>query len=423
LGWGLPALLALASVPALTRVLGPDRFGLLAIAWAAVGAFALLDLGLGRATTLLVGRGTEDGRRKVDALPKGGLPSAAAEITTPSRLPSVSAVVAAGGAWMWLLFGPLALLGVLLAPWIVDSLLTVPPELRAEALGVLRMLAMVLPVAAHGVVLRGALEGQARWGLVNAQRAFLGVVTWGGPWLVATVTPDVRALVATIVCARVVYWLVQWAALGWAWRAPAMGALLRDGGWMTVSALATPALSLADRALIAAQLPIAGVGWYVATAETASKLAMVGAILQPLMFQGMVAARAAGQPLGPWLRRGSKWTLALLLPMALPVLWLAPELLPWWLAESFTPDAVLAFRLFVGAMIANALALVAYAALHATGRARTVALIHLAQLPLYLPVLLWAATQWGAVGVSVVWALRAVLDAAALWLALQRAAD
>ncbi len=394
LGWGLPALLALGSVAALTRALGPDRFGLLALAWAAVAAFALLDLGLGRATTLLVAR---------------------------RELP-VAATVAAGGAWMWLLFAPLALLGLLLAPWVVDRVLTVPAELRSEAVGMLRILALSLPVAAHGVLLRGALEGQARWGLVNAQRAALGVVTWGGPWLVAAFTTDVRALVAVIALGRVAYWLLQWAALDWAWRAPAMRALLRDGGWMTVSALATPLLSLADRAVIAAQLPIAGVGWYVATAETASKLAMVGAILQPLLFQGMVTAERAGESLAPWLRRGTRWTLALLLPLALPALWLAPQLLPWWLAESFDAVAVPAFQLFVLAMLANGLALVAYAALHAAGHARRVALIHLSQLPLYLPALLWAAVRWGAIGVSVVWTARAVLDAAALWLALGRQA-
>src|SRR6185295_477413 len=50
-GWVLPALVALVAVPILVRGLGDARFGVLALAWTAIGYFSLFDLGIGRALT------------------------------------------------------------------------------------------------------------------------------------------------------------------------------------------------------------------------------------------------------------------------------------------------------------------------------------------------------------------------------------
>src|SRR5262245_53657247 len=49
--------------------MGPERFGILSLAWVLVGYFSLFDLGLGRATTKFVaeahGRGQDDRIAKV----------------------------------------------------------------------------------------------------------------------------------------------------------------------------------------------------------------------------------------------------------------------------------------------------------------------------------------------------------------------
>src|SRR5687768_3407078 len=52
--WALPAFVALVSIPLLAREIGAGRFGLVAIAWAAVGIFSIFDFGLGRVLTRLV---------------------------------------------------------------------------------------------------------------------------------------------------------------------------------------------------------------------------------------------------------------------------------------------------------------------------------------------------------------------------------
>lgn len=393
LGWGLPALLALASVPALTRALGPDRFGILALAWAAVATFGMFDIGLGRATTFLIATGDVPRDR----------------------------VVAGSGAWVWLVFGPIALVLALGARWIATVALDVPAELSAEAVSVVRMLALVLPVAVHGIVLRAALEGEARWGLVNALRAPLGAITYGGPWLALTWTEDTRVLVSVIVAGRACYWLAQWAALGFATRQPAMRRLVEAGGWMSVSGIVAPLLTMGDRVAVALAVPIATVGWYVSAADAAGRLWIVGAVLQPVLFQRMATLYAGGASLWPEFRRGIAWTLGLLVGPVLVVLVWGDPLLRWWLATSYTAEAGAALRWFTVAVAVNCVAYVPYAALQAAGEARAAAIVHVAQLPFYLPLLWIVGQRYGALGVAVLWGLRIAVDTAALLiLAAQR---
>src|SRR5262245_43721939 len=49
-----PVLLAVAVLPILIPAYGPDRYGLLCLAWTAISYFSLLDIGIGRALTQLV---------------------------------------------------------------------------------------------------------------------------------------------------------------------------------------------------------------------------------------------------------------------------------------------------------------------------------------------------------------------------------
>jgi len=50
-GQVIPLGVAVVAVPVLIRALGEGRFGVLALAWALIGYFTLLDFGLGRALT------------------------------------------------------------------------------------------------------------------------------------------------------------------------------------------------------------------------------------------------------------------------------------------------------------------------------------------------------------------------------------
>src|SRR6267142_3249050 len=110
LGQALPLLAGLAAIPIITRSLGDRRFGLLALMWAIIGYFSMLDLGLGRATTKFV----------AEAL-------AAHDVR---RAGQVAGFTAAGQTALGVVGG--AVLAAV-TPLVVTDLLHVPAELRLEA--------------------------------------------------------------------------------------------------------------------------------------------------------------------------------------------------------------------------------------------------------------------------------------------------
>lgn len=401
-GWVIPAVCALLAVPALARQLGPERFGLLSLTWAGVSLFAILDLGLGRAVSVVV-----------------------ADRRARGRHVEVRGLVRAAGVLSWLIFAPLAVLGALAAPWAARTLLDLPPTLREEGVRTLRWLALVLPIVVHGIVLRAALEGAFRFGVVNAFRVPLGVMTWAGPWLAALYTDDVSRLALVVVAGRIAYWVGQWGLL--ALDAPSAGtadaeppdatspysALWATGSWITLSGVLSPLLTNLDRLLVPLVAPIAVVGWYVAAGEAATKLWLFPAALGPVLAPALAAAFARGEPAvaTQLLTRATRVSgVVLALPAALAVLGAEP-VLRWWLDSAFAPEVVPVFRWFVAAIFANSVAQVAYAGLQAGGAAREAARLHLVELPLFLVALLVAAWSTGPIGIAAVWGARLLIDA------------
>src|SRR5437868_5247994 len=65
---GIPALAALIFVPVTVRALGPARFGLLALAWAAAESTGVFDFGLGKATIRFVADATARSAERLKAV-------------------------------------------------------------------------------------------------------------------------------------------------------------------------------------------------------------------------------------------------------------------------------------------------------------------------------------------------------------------
>ena len=119
-GQVVPMLAAVVAIPILIQHLGASRFGVLTLAWAAIGYFNLFDLGLGRALTQIVAA-------------RLGSEQETAELTT----------VAWTALALMLLLGVLG--GLVLAavtPWIVRTGLNIPPSLITESIGAFYLLAV-----------------------------------------------------------------------------------------------------------------------------------------------------------------------------------------------------------------------------------------------------------------------------------------
>ena len=401
-GWVIPAGAALVAIPLLAQGLGPARFGMVALAWAAVGLFSFFDFGLGRALTRMIAE--RAGRGDLSEVP---------DLVWTS-------------AWIVLgLSGVLTTIGVVGAPFFALHVLKVPVELQSEAIWVVRWLAIGIAPMVHGVVLRGVLEATQKFGMVNRLRVPLGVATYLGPLLAIPLGGGAATAVAIVVIARTLYWVAHFFVMEGV--QPGLGAprryepyaareLFRVGGWITVSNIVSPIIVQADRWVIAASLPIAASGWYGAASEIATKQWLFTAALQPVLFSALSATLVRDRVRSAALmERGARITMLVLFPVALGLCLFAVPGMKLWLGTSFSVEIARVLPWIAVGVFVNAAAQVAYAALQGGIDSRSPALLHLIELPLYFLLLIVLTERSGVQGAAAAFLVRMVVDGVAMW--------
>jgi O-antigen/teichoic acid export membrane protein len=194
--------------------------------------------------------------------------------------------------------------------------------------------------------------------------------------------------------------------------------LLAVGGWISVSNLVGPILGQLDRLIIGALVPLRSVGVYAAPADLTTRLmalpyAIVGA------FFPRASHLAAGSPEAARAMADlTRWLYLVMLPPLVVLMALAWPALTLWLGPGIGGEAALVLQLLLPGVFANTLAQGPATLIQAAGRPRDIALLHLAELPVFL-LLLWALTsRFGIVGTAIAASLRLALDTGAVfWLA------
>ncbi|MEN9419574.1 MAG: hypothetical protein RI988_3194 [Pseudomonadota bacterium] len=403
LGSGAPLLFAVASIPALLQALGPERFGLLTLIWAVTSYFSLFDLGLGRALTQQLAI-VLDQRRDSDVGP-----------LCVTALMFMGLVGVFGGALM-----------ISLAPWGVDLIKQLPD--RQEALQATLLMGLVTPVIVLTAGLRGMLEACHAFEALNYVRLPMGLWTFAGPWLVvAAWGGDLVWVTAALAAGRVLAAAVH----GWlAWRKlPQLRGrlhvqrrwlkpLLSSGGWLTLSNVVSPFMGYVDRFVIGATVSAAAVAYYATPQELVTKLWIIPGALTAVLFPAFAAQVAKSD--------GSAWALydkavaalfVVMLPVTAGLALFAGELLSAWLGPAIARESATILQIFSLGILVNCLAHVPLTWLHGAGLFRAPALLHCAELPVFLVALWVLSSQWGLVGAAAAWLLRMSVDALMLfWL-------
>jgi O-antigen/teichoic acid export membrane protein len=410
LGLGLPLLVALVALPVLLARLGPERFGLLSLAWMLIALVG--EVGLGRAVTRFVAEGIARGQ--------GGV---------------VRAVVRTSAVAQTALALGVGTTAALLTPWLV-GVLDLPDSLVPEARAVFLVVAATLPLAMIASLLRGVLEAAQRFGVVNGVRFTVSTVSYLLPllavWVGWGIVPIVILLLAVRIAAAVAYGLLaagQLRGLARATRAdepppPALGVLIRFGGWVTVATLLTPLLLSIDRFLLGALVSVAAVGVYTAPYELVLRLVLIPGSLAATLFPAFSSLQGTErrEELGRLLARSSRYVLAVVGSVVALLVAGAEPLLVWWLGGAYTADAATALRWLGPGVLAASLAQVPFSLLQGVGRADVPGKLYLLELPAVAAVAWLLVTRWGIAGAAAAWSARAVLEAAVLFLAARRLA-
>jgi O-antigen/teichoic acid export membrane protein len=400
-GVAIPAALALAALPFIARGLGAPRLGLLSLAWTVVGYLAVLNLGVGRALA-------RDASRGRDAREIGSLAWTGVGITLTFGV--------LGGAVLFGVAAPLA------------RALRLSPVIEGEAIAVFRLLALAIPWTVSTPSLVGLLEAAARFGRINLVGALVSAVSYLGPVAVLRFGGGLEAIVLLLGLTRAAAWLLY---LGLCLQAfPGMRAptaptgdeartILVFGGWSTVSAVISPLMSYLDRFAIGAYLSAGAVAYYSAPQEVAVRLGAISGAVVSVLFPAFAAAGGRGER-ARLANRGVAAMTLLLLPISLALASFARPALQLWLGQEYAKAGAAALVWLSIGLLFNAFAKVPSALIQAMGRPDLTARTHLAELPVYLGVLLGMVRWRGVEGAAIAWTLRTAADALVLyWIAVR----
>ena len=394
-----PLVVALVALPALTRALGVERLGLLALAWAWLGYAALLDFGLGRALTRLVAAADEGERLQAP----------------------IGAFVNTAHVLLVCLGSTIALASALLAPWYVTHVLAVSTELRADALVSAVLFAMTVPAVTGASAPRAVLEARHRFRDVNLIRLPVSVGTFAVPLLLLPITKSLTVIAATLCVVRVWAWW-RYATLarvelprhaGDAAARVHLRPLLRAGAWMTVSNVLSPLMVFADRFLIGSVVSVSAIALYAVPWEAVTKLWIVPGALTMVLFPALVRVSASAPEQVAVLHSASvRLMTVLVVPVCAIACLLAPMLLQFAGGVEYQSASVMVLRILAVGVAANCIVAVPFTLLQASGNAKTTAALHLIEILPFIVLLWFAVTRYGIVGAAIAWTTRALVDAA-----------
>jgi O-antigen/teichoic acid export membrane protein len=360
--------------PYIIHRLGADGYGILSIAWLALAYFGILDLGVSAALVKYL-----------------------AEYLNPPQSDRIR-VLFWSSLLVQVLFGLLGGAAVAaLVPFATDKLFGIPPTWAADARASFYILALAIPVLLVSNIFRAALEAAQRFDVINAVRVPTSVATNLLAALAVYLGYRVAGIVLLLLCMRLVttvlYWRLcsaQYPFLGRpTFSASALGPVIRFGGWLIVSSVASNLFGYLERFFIPALLSVGALGYYSAPFELTTRLTVLPACIAPTLFPffsyhaSKDRAAVADASL-----RALKFLLFLLTPLVSILVFFAYPTLVLWLGRAFAEKSSVVLQLLAVGFLLNCLANVPYNSVQALGRPDLKAILDLAALPVY------AGTCW-----------------------------
>ncbi len=401
-GNALPLLIGAVTIPILIPKLGIERFGILTLLWAIIGYFSLFDFGIGRAITQQVASSFGAGRQdEIPQIIKAGL-----EFTALTGF--LGAVILALTAY------PLSHFG-----------LGVSVELKQEVFWSLVVAAAGIPLATVSNGLRGALEGYEKFDTSNFARMLLGTSIFLFPFIAVAVhgsslvTVTIWLVGARALSCLLFAWFVARLPGTRFWRSSiahgTRSKLFAFGAWMAITNLVSPILVNADRFFISYVLGAAWVAYYTVPFEFLVRLLILPGALGASLLPALARNKTTDFGLfDASYFKGLKVISLTMLPLCVAATLVSYPLMEAFISQDFASKSwMLAAILSVGVFL-NSIAYLPYTALHALGNARKTGMLHIAELVVYLPVLLVLLNAFGLTGAALAWTLRTGVDAAAL---------
>ena len=404
-GNAIPLLVGALTIPFLIPRLGLERFGILTLLWTVIGYFSLFDFGIGRALT----------QQLASLRGSGNLQEIPQTVRAGMEFTGLTGLLGCGVLMM--IAYPLCYFG-----------LGITANLQDEVFWSFMIAAIGIPFATMSNGLRGVLEGYEKFQASNWARMLLGLSIFLFPALAvmfhgnSLVTVTAWLVVARVLSFVLFLVLVLRLPSRRFWLAQILQGTRRKlfgfGAWMALSNLVSPLLVSADRFVISSLLGASVVAFYTLPFEFLVRLLILPAALGSTLLPSLARDRVAYADRARDTFRKSTRMLA----MAMAFFCICAALLAYPLMDRFI-SADFASRAWVPAVIlsigvwVNGIAYLPYTALHASGQAKSTAILHCLEFVFYIPILLLLVHWLGINGAALAWTLRTTVDAFALfWL-------
>jgi O-antigen/teichoic acid export membrane protein len=319
----------------------------------------------------------------------------------------------------------------LICPWLAHAALKVPLGLQAETLRSFEVLAASIPVVTVTSGLRGILEAQQRFRILNFIRIPTGAFSFAGPLLVLPFSHSLIAVIVVLILGRVIGCAAHLLAClhsmpvlrrSFALERAVVGPLVQFGGWMTVTNIVGPLMTYLDRFLVGAVLSVSAVAYYTAPFDLVARLSFIPQAIAGVLFPAFAVSLVQDTDRTVLLiSRGVKYIFLAMFPIVLITVALAPEGLRLWLGQSFAQNSESVLRWLAAGVFANSLASVPFALIQGAGRPSTTAKLHLLELPLYMVVVWLLTNRLGIAGAAIAWTGRVIVDMVLLFFFAHRA--
>ncbi len=397
----VPTLVQLVTVPFYIRHIGVDRYGVMALVWLLLGYFGVFDLGFGRAIASRI------------ATLNAATPAARAELFWTGTCLSVL-TGAAGGLVLYLV-----------AKRLFGNVFAVPPNLLGETRAALPWLALALPVATGISAMSGALQGREAFGAMNASQIAGTIMYQVVPLGIAMlVSPRLPGLVLAAIGGRLVTAILLFgfcvvkvpAGLRPRVARQEIRPLLSYGGWVTVTGLIYPLLTVFDRFVIGALVGMEAVAAYTIPFNLVTRIAALPASFQNALFPRFALLDAA--PARLLQERAARLVACLMTPLLVIALLLLRPFMTLWIGPALAARAVPVGQILVLGLWFSTLGFVPFSFLQSRGRPDLPAKLHVLELLLYAPALYLLTRHYGAAGAAWAWGGRALADAVLLFAAV-----
>ncbi len=398
----LPTLVALFAIPLCVRVYGQEQFGLLSLAWTFIVSFAYLDLGLGVSTTKFT----------AELLRKG----------QDNAVPSIiwSSIVMNFGAGAMF-----SLVVALFAPDIAGRIIAVSPVYHAQTVAIIRYTAFCIPFITTSAALRGVMEASNRFDVTNGIKipssSLLFLIPAVGALLSLSISDVVLLLLASRITAAATFFLFavrQYPATvkSFSFEPARATTLLKFGGWVGVSTLLSPVIHQGEKILIPALLSVTALSYYTPPFEMIARIAVIPfslaiALLPKFSYLGKKDTLEHREQM---IVRPLKYLLLVMTPISAFFVFFSAEILNLWLGPTYAAQSSTLLVILACAYFFNALAYVAYSAIHGLGHPEMKTKLDMVLAPAFILFSWLLINRYGLTGASMAKFIVLSLDAVCL---------